>query len=212
MSNVKYSFSDDGKTGYGWLSDGTRFLFDAEDFEKIRDINWYRNLNNGDTRRLYITTQSGVYLHRYIIPDVPSGYEVDHISLDTLDNRKCNLRFCYTQKNAFNRKKPQVECTSRYKGVLRRKNTVSWTARIKYCETCIELGTYPTEEIAAAVYNLAAAIFFGEFRRENILDDSIKLSVFDTEKVMKRCHKAITTRRLNVKTERYTDYLASMRA
>ena len=78
--------------------------------------------------------------------------------------------------------------------------------------TELELGTYPTEEIAAAVYNLAAAIFFGEFRRENILDDTIKLSVFDTEKVMKRCHKAITTRRLNVKTERYTDYLASMRA
>ena len=102
MSNVKYSFSDDGKTGYGWLSDGTRFLFDAEDFEKIRDINWYRNLNNGDTRRLYITTQSGVYLHRYIIPDVPSGYEVDHISLDTLDNRKCNLRVCTHQQNQCN--------------------------------------------------------------------------------------------------------------
>ena len=99
---LKYSFSDDRKTGYGWLSDGTRFLFDAEDFEKIRDINWYRNLNNGDTRRLYITTQSGVYLHRYIIPDVPSGYEVDHISLDTLDNRKCNLRVCTHQQNQCN--------------------------------------------------------------------------------------------------------------
>ena len=197
------------------LTQGAVAYVDDEDYERINAKNWSINpqgagyavrkgvRNLGEPRT--------VEMHREIL-SAPRGTIIDHINGNSLDNRKCNLRFCYTQKNAFNRKKPQVECTSRYKGVLRRKNTVSWTARIKYCETCIELGTYPTEEIAAAVYNLAAAIFFGEFRRENILDDSIKLSVFDTEKVMKRCHKAITTRRLNVKTERYTDYLASMRA
>lgn len=88
MSNVKYTFSDDGTTGCGWLLDGTRFVFDAEDFDKIRDINWCRNLNCKDSRRLYIINCEGTYLHRFIISEVPSGYEVDHISLDTLDMNK----------------------------------------------------------------------------------------------------------------------------
>ena len=41
ISNVKYTFSDDGLIGYGHLSDGITFLFDADLFEKIKDINWY---------------------------------------------------------------------------------------------------------------------------------------------------------------------------
>lgn len=166
MSNVKYSFSDDGKTGYGWLSDGTRFLFDAEDFEKIRDINWYRNLNNGDTRRLYITTRSGVYLHRYIIPDVPSGYEVDHISLDTLDNRKCNLRVCTHQQNQCNQP-PQVNNRSGVSGVSFYPPRGKYRARIKSSQHDIHLGYYLTYEEVVQARNVGMECMFGEYGHYN---------------------------------------------
>ena len=63
-----------------------------------------------------------------------------------------------------------MPCTSVYKGVFQRKKHVPygiWTARIKFNDKHVELGTYPTEEMAAAAYNFASRIFFGEYRREN---------------------------------------------
>lgn len=195
------------------LTQGAVAYVDDEDYDRISAKSWAihpqgagyavrkGNRNFGEPRT--------VEMHREILY-APRETIIDHINGNSLDNRKCNLRYCDTQKNAFNRKKPRVECTSRHKGVLRRKGAPSWTARIKYCDRHIELGTFSTEEIAAAAYNLAAAVFFGDFRRENIIDDSIKLSVADTEKVMSRCHRAIINRGLNVQTERYMDYLASM--
>lgn len=64
-----------------------------------------------------------------------------------------------------------MDCTSKYKGVLRRtklKNEAKpWTARIKYNGRHVELGSYPTEELAAGAYNYASRIFFGKFRHEN---------------------------------------------
>ena len=89
MSNVTYRF--EGDTGIGTLPDGTRFLFDAEKFDRIRDIKWYRNYRKPGSRKLYLIDRKGNYLHR-VITGCPEGFEVDHISLDTLDNRSCNLR------------------------------------------------------------------------------------------------------------------------
>ena len=60
-----------------------------------------------------------------------------------------------------------MPCTSKYKGVLRRKNDNRWTARIKFNGRHVELGRYKTEEEAAAAYNFASRIFFGEYRHEN---------------------------------------------
>ena len=38
IGNVNYTFSDDGIIGYGHLSDGTIFMFDADLFSRIKDI------------------------------------------------------------------------------------------------------------------------------------------------------------------------------
>lgn len=37
IGNVNYTFSDDGIIGYGHLSDGTIFMFDADLFSRIKD-------------------------------------------------------------------------------------------------------------------------------------------------------------------------------
>ena len=166
MSNVKYRFSDDGRTGYGYLADGTRFLFDTEDFNKIKDINWYRNLNSDEARRLYITNCNGTYLHRYIIPDAPKGYEVDHISLDTLDNRKCNLRICTHQQNQCNQPL-QVNNTSGVSGVSFYAPRGKFRARIKSSQHDIHLGYYRTFEEAVQARNVGIECMFGEYGRYN---------------------------------------------
>lgn len=171
MSNVKYTFTDDGRTGYGWLHDGTRFLFDAEDYEKIKDTNWYRNLNKDDSHRLYITTHNGVYLHRYIFPNVPAGYEVDHISLDTLDNRKCNLRVCTHQQNQCNQPL-QRNNTSGVSGVSFYPPRNKYRARIKASQHDIHLGYYPTFEEAVQARNVGMRCMFGDYGRYNDVADA----------------------------------------
>ena len=98
MSNISYHFN--GSTGYGQLPDGTVFMFDRDKFDAISAFNWYRNYNDPE-KPLYITNRFGKKLHDYLV-DCPKGLEVDHINLNTLDNRMCNLRIVTHQQNQCN--------------------------------------------------------------------------------------------------------------
>ena len=101
--------------------------------------------------------------------------EMEAAKLDAIlvygdEYRKENLRYATVQENGFNRPKPIMPCTSRYKGVFARQNDPDingWTARIKFNGRHVELGRYRSEEHAAAAYNFASRIFFGRYRREN---------------------------------------------
>ena len=81
-SNVQYHFENG--IGYGKLPDGTTFVFDEECFDRIRPVKWYISLQGGTNPRPYLIDRSGRKMHTYLIR-CPKGYEVDHISLDTLD-------------------------------------------------------------------------------------------------------------------------------
>lgn len=54
IGNVNYTFSDDGIIGYGHLSDGTIFMFDADLFSRIKDIKWYVSYKSRKGRQIYI--------------------------------------------------------------------------------------------------------------------------------------------------------------
>ena len=107
-SNVQYHFENG--IGYGKLPDGTTFVFDEECFDRIRPVKWYISLQGGTNPRPYLIDRSGRKMHTYLIR-CPKGYEVDHISLDTLDNRKSNLRICTHQQNQCNQRRAHG-CTS----------------------------------------------------------------------------------------------------
>ena len=78
---------------------------DEDDFEKVSKRHWR---SSHKKRKVYIVSGSKaknntVYLHNYIMNyTYISGYEVDHIDGNSLNNRKCNLRLVTRQENIIN--------------------------------------------------------------------------------------------------------------
>ena len=163
MSNVHYSFI--GSTGIGTLKDGTQFRFDRDRFSLIEDINFYRNKNNDEDAKSYIICAKGKYLHRYLFGH-RHGYEIDHINLDTFDNRSENIRFCTHQQNQINQGL-QSNNTSGVTGVSYYKPRQKYRARIKISQRDIHLGYYDTFLEATQARNVGIELLFGEYGRYN---------------------------------------------
>ena len=147
-----------------------------------------------------------VHMHREIL-HAPDGVSIDHINLNSLDNRKANLRYADVQKNAFNRGKPMMKCTSVYKGVFKRGNPKSrpgWTARIKFNGRHVELGVFKSEEMAAGAYNFASRIFFGRYRHENANVD--ELPIQEQIRIFKIAERYIKKYGWYVDTETYRSF------
>ncbi len=108
-----------------------------------------------------------VYLHRLLLKP-PDGYFVDHINMDRLDNRRCNLRVATKAQNSYNRP-ARTDNTSGYKGVWLRcdAKTKAWIAEIRVNGKKVHIGTYSTKEAAALAYNDAAKKYHGVFARLN---------------------------------------------
>lgn len=106
-------------------------------------------------------------LHRFIL-NAADGTIVDHINGDPLDNRKQNLRFVTAQQNAMNsRVSASATKTSEFKGVSR--SGEKWSASITKGGKSRYLGTFETQELAAAAYDAAALALFGEYARTNAM-------------------------------------------
>jgi hypothetical protein len=157
----KNTFIINGRVIYAYTSNGECFLFDTDDLEKVKKHVWRRKELRGGW---YVAAMIGgkeTYLHTLIMNNLAVKKRVDHINRDKLDNRKINLRFCTPQKNAFNQGLPKTN-TLGYKGIQTHANG-RWNARIAFCQRNISLGLYDTIQEAAAAYDLAAEMLFGEF-------------------------------------------------
>jgi len=163
----KYWFSKDGLTGFGTLPTGEVFLFDAEDYEKTKHHQWYVK-RVGD--RYYVQTANRILLHRLIM-NAPKWCEVDHISLNPLDNRKKNMRICTHRQNQCNHP-IQSNNTSGVSGVHWQKNRHTWNARIKYFGKEIHLGAYQTFVEAVQARNEGMKWLFGEYGRYEDVPDT----------------------------------------
>lgn len=100
-------------------TDGYNFFVDVEDFARLSKFKWHSYFDGFHRyASRYVGKKAGkdVYksLHREVL-NVNSKYEVDHISGDTSDNRKENLRLCTHQENMRNQ--GPRKGTSKYKGV-----------------------------------------------------------------------------------------------
>ena len=146
-------------------------IIDDEDFEKVKEYKWHVS-PQAKGRPLYAKTmikKDGkikiIKLHRLIM-NFPSGYTIDHINNDSLDNRKENLRICTSRENSLNCIKRKTG-TSVYKGVSFDKSRNKYASSIMVNRKTVHLGRFETEDQAAIAYNIAAVKYFGRFARPN---------------------------------------------
>lgn len=163
-----------GEYGVGYTNNGNVFLFDIEDYDKIKNFYWYKDSNGYilgkpiglEDSNLY---KNGVFLHRYVLNVIDPKLRVDHINIlrddgidNTVDNRKNNLRICEHKENLRNRGR-QKNNTSGYKGVYWNKQCNKWNAQIHKDGKHYSLGNFSNIEDAVKARRDKELELFGDF-------------------------------------------------
>lgn len=112
-----------------------------------------------------IDGKTNVRMHRYLM-NPPKGFEVDHVNMNRLDNRRSNLRICSSAENRQNTGKRPSNTTG-YKGVGWKKETAKYVARIQKDGKLYHIGYFTNTIEAARAYNKKALELHGEFARIN---------------------------------------------
>jgi len=120
----------EGDTAYLALTDmqgeiQAEALIDVEDIEKVRTRRWGLQ----GKKRKYVRSQRpvGIYLHCFLMPTPPAGFELDHIDGDPLNNRKGNLRLVTRAQNSQNVVRSEVRNVFFLKDGRRK----PWFAKVK---------------------------------------------------------------------------------
>lgn len=156
-----------------FLTQGKFTLVDPGDYGWLIQFDWHAK-KDPSTGKYYaarnLTTRKGatVQMSREIMGLLKGdSMQVDHISGDTLDNRRSNLRICTNSENAMNRSL-QKNNTTGFKGVVFIKNNgrPRYAANIRANGKTIYLGSRRTaKEAFEDLYVPAARIYHGDFAR-----------------------------------------------
>lgn len=135
---------------------------DDSEAEQIAAHHWTPDVRKGG--RIYFKSRN-VFLHRFIMKcEKGDGIEIDHISGNTLDNRRINLRRCSHAENQRNQRRRRDNRTG-FKGVSYHKASGKYQAQITVSGKQLALGLYKTPEEAHAAYCEASAKYHREFGR-----------------------------------------------
>jgi hypothetical protein len=150
-----------------------QMIIDSEDLEIFKKYKWNICNKKGTLYILSFIKINGkrktIYYSR-VITNAPDNVIVDHIDGNTLDNRKCNLRFVNKKQNAQNMKSNK-NSTSKYKGVSFDKQRKLWRVVLKVDMKQIYIGRFNLEKDAALAYNKSALQYFGEYARLNKIEE-----------------------------------------
>lgn len=149
-------------------------LIDDIDYTYLSKINWFLSK---DKKNFYIAgwikDENGrfvkVKMHQMIMGYYDRKlFVIDHISRDTSDNRRCNLRFITWAQNARNRS-PLPDKKVKYKGVCYQeyKGKKYYRINITIDNRKITEGRFETAEDAARRWNELARQYHGEFAYQN---------------------------------------------
>lgn len=151
------------------LTKGFVATVDAADFDMLSHWRWYADERHGSVYAVTKVASNGLRrklrMHRVLALPGPSEM-VDHVNGDSLDNRRANLRVCSNAENQRNRS-PYLGKSSTFKGVSWHEPSGKWKASIKVLGELCYLGVFDTERDAAAAYDAAAQVAFGDFARVN---------------------------------------------
>ena len=128
-----------------YFKSGGFMLCDIDDWEKLKGHYW--SVNPYGYATAGTSTGGTMFFHKEVTNT--KSELIDHINMNKLDNRKCNLRIADKKINSINRGL-QSNNTTGYKGVYRDKRYGTWNARVTVSGKTILLGTFPTKEEAVA--------------------------------------------------------------
>lgn len=92
-------------------------LLDKDDVERVQKYKWTLSIHGDDVRAISNSTELGrIYLHQFLIGDIPTDKVIDHTNRNPLDNRKKNLRIVERSINSTNAK-ARMESQTNIRGV-----------------------------------------------------------------------------------------------
>jgi hypothetical protein len=146
-------------------------IVEPPDYYRLCNFKWTLNGNGIKFYAVrYVRVGPGktktIRLHREIM-NPPAGLLVDHKNLDSLDNRRTNLRLATHSQNQCNKSKTKSKTSSRFVGLSRDKTRGEWDVRLKHHGKRIWIGRFTDEIEAAKAYDRAAIKYHGEFARLN---------------------------------------------
>lgn len=170
-SKIKRNIYDlSGSYGIGYTSSGSKFYFDLEDYDLIKNFCWREdkagyicanvNADGFDTT---------LKMHRLVMHVTDPQIQIDHIKHRVNDNRKSKLRIATSQNNAQN-KKLLDNNTSGRTGVYLNKRDNKWIAQICKNGKVIVLGRFRDFDSAVAARKSAEDKIFGEYSYENSIN------------------------------------------
>jgi hypothetical protein len=156
------------------LTRGLRAIVSPEDYERLAEFKWH-SARHG--RTIYAQHGTGsakagrrrgylVMMHREVMGVVDERY-VDHRNHNGLDNRRTNLRIATWEENCWNKRKPNKNSSSIYKGIMWNKRRSTWEVMIGYKGKKIFIGYFDDEVEAARAYDAKAKELYGEFAELN---------------------------------------------
>lgn len=156
--------------GYVPLTQGMVAMIDAEDVERVGRYNWFYKKNHGRPGYASANISGGkqVTLSRFIMEPEPD-VQIDHMSGDTLDNRRSNLRPASHGQNSCNSRRRR-DAKQRFRGVteeLIQKTPRPFRGFITTLGRRIYSKPFATDVEAARWYNDMASKHHGEFARLN---------------------------------------------
>lgn len=141
-------------------------IVDDDDYKVLSKHKWHYTNSNTSKKQGYAARRVlGIIelMQFYIMPKI-TGMHIDHINGNSLDNRKCNLRYCTITENNWNsRKITNRKTTSSYKGVSWHSERNKWRANAYINGKQTFLGYFADEKEAAYAYNLAVKQHHGIF-------------------------------------------------
>lgn len=156
-----YKFCED--YGIGFASNtNSEYYFDANDYDKIKDICWHEN-SSGYIYGYDTKTKQRVPLHCLVMNAIDDTVNVvDHINRNPKDCRKSNLRLCSQGENAMNRSLYKNN-TSGCNGVSFDKKSNKWVAYINKETRRHRIGMFENKEDAIRARKKIEKELFGQF-------------------------------------------------
>lgn len=159
------------------LTQGQVALVSDEDYDTLIQWKWHAALNQNGRDKFYVVRSDGVLMHRLIATlrgYALDGLVIDHVNLNSLDNRAENLRVCTHRENLRNR--DGNGGSSIFRGVHLNKQKSRWQVMLVGDEgKSNHHGFYESSVIAAVFANDVIRHRDGRFARLNDIPFHIEL-------------------------------------